>query len=109
MNEDRISLHREIKFKAEKGILYTPHAIAQMNSETRMITAEEVERTINIGKIIENYPEDKRGHSCLINALVDKRNIHVVCAPKDEYVAIITAYIPHPEKWNITFDKREIE
>ncbi len=108
MSEDSINLHQKIIDKAEKAILYTPHAIDQMNSETRMITAEDVERAISIGRIIEDYPEDKRGHSCLLNALVDKRNIHVVCAPKDEYLAIITVYIPHPGKWNKTFDKRKI-
>jgi len=29
----------------------------------------------------------------------EKRPVHVVCAPKEEYLAIITSYIPSLEKW----------
>ena len=53
------------------------------------------------GELIENYPEDVRGHSCLLlgRSPHDNRPIHVVCAPKDEYLAVITAYLPDAEKW----------
>ncbi|PZO50619.1 MAG: hypothetical protein DCF15_15605 [Phormidesmis priestleyi] len=38
-----------------------------------------------------------RGHSCLIlGSGQDNRPIHVVCALKDECLAIITPYIPDP-------------
>jgi hypothetical protein len=32
--------------------------------------------------------------------------IHVVCSPKDEYLAVITAYRPDPEQWSQDFRKR---
>ena len=39
------------------------------------------------GEIIEDYPEDTGGHSCLILGRGgDGRPIHIVCAPKDEYL-----------------------
>jgi len=39
------------------------HALYQMNLPERMITKEEV---ILNGEIIEDYPDDIRGHSCLM-------------------------------------------
>ena len=93
--------------KADKKILYTIHAIRQMNSEKRLITTEEVEEKIYKGSIIEEYPDDKRGHSCLINGRIKARAIHVVCAPKDEYLAIITSYIPDQKIWNNEYTKRK--
>ena len=27
------------------------------------------------------------------------RSVHVVCAPKEDYLAIITAYIPSADEW----------
>ncbi|WP_433926253.1 DUF4258 domain-containing protein [Sorangium cellulosum] len=35
------------------------------------------------------------------------RPLHVVCAPKPDYLAIITAYIPHPDQWSADFKKRK--
>ncbi len=52
------------------------------------------------GEVIEDYPEDIRGHSCLLYGYgVDQRDIHVVCAPKEDFLAIITTYLPTDEKW----------
>ena len=61
-------LHLKILNAIQLRILYTPHAIKQMNAEERLITTKEVKEAILHGEIIEDYPDDKRGHSCLINA-----------------------------------------
>jgi hypothetical protein len=59
------------------------------------------------GEIIEDYPEDARGHSCLMPGAGDlERAVHVVCAPKDDYLAIITAYLPERHEWNADFRTR---
>ena len=100
-------IHLIIKETAQKRILYTTHALKQMNSEKRLILTKEIENKIFNGHIIEDYPEDKRGYSCLINGKIDSRPVHVVCAPKDEYLAIITAYIPETNKWDKEFSKRK--
>ena len=64
-----------------------------MSRPDRMITTKDVENAIMIDEIIE----DSRGHSCLIlGAGRDLRSIHVVCALKDECLAIITTYLPDP-------------
>jgi hypothetical protein len=72
-----------------------------------MISAHEVKQVILNGEVIEDYPEDVRGHSCLIFGYgSNQRPIHVVCSPKDEYLAIITAYLPEPDLWAQDFRKR---
>jgi hypothetical protein len=59
------------------------------------------------GSIIEDYPEDARGHSCLMNYNTeDERPLHIVCAPKEDYLVIITAYIPDETKWAENFTRR---
>jgi hypothetical protein len=63
-----------------------PHALSQMNAPDRMISAKEVRSVIFGGMIIEDYPDDSRGHSCLIlGEGDDTRPIHVACAPKPGY------------------------
>ena len=82
-------------------LLFLPHAIQQMTRPERMISRQEVRDVIERGDIIEDYPNDARGHSCLMLGLgSDRRPIHVVCAPKIEYVAVVTAYLPNPNEWS---------
>jgi len=50
--------------------------------------------------VIEDYPEDARGHSCLMLGYGQQgRPVHIVCAPKAEYLAVITAYLPSLQQW----------
>ena len=59
-----------------------------------------------------NYPDDelKRAQSLAGALLVfhtkENRIIHVVCAPKTDYLAIITAYLPVPDQWSSDFKVR---
>jgi hypothetical protein len=46
------------------------------------------------GEIIEEYPNDQRGESCLILGYADETPIHIVCGWRGEKVVIITVYIP---------------
>jgi hypothetical protein len=72
-----------------------------------MIGTEEVRAVIETGEVIEDYPDDPRGHSCLMMGLGENgRAVHVVCAPKIDYLAIITAYLPDPAEWNVEFKTR---
>jgi YgiT-type zinc finger domain-containing protein len=73
----------------------------------RMISSNEVETVVVNGELIEDYPQDPRGHSCLMLGFGDAdRVVHVVCSPKDEYLAIITAYLPDPAQWSEDFRRR---
>jgi hypothetical protein len=98
---------KRIKQSAKKKILYTQHALDEMNAEDEMITTEDVRHIVFNGEIIEEYPEDKRGHSCLMFGIPEeKRPVHVVCSPKEEYLAIITSYIPSLKKWEADLKTR---
>jgi hypothetical protein len=88
-------------------VLYLPHAVRQMLRPERMITTAEVRRVIAEGILVEDYPEDPRGHSCLIVGRGDgDRPIHLVCAPKQDYLAVITAYVPDSDQWSEDFRVR---
>jgi hypothetical protein len=65
-----------------------------------MIATHEVRAVVEHGELVEDYPADPRGHSCLILGFGDDgRPIHVVCSPKEDYLAIITAYLPDGQEW----------
>ena len=73
-----------------------------------MITTSEVHMIIDNGEVIEDYPEDVRGHSCLVLGCgEDNRPVHVVCSPKEDYLAIITEYLPDGEQWEDNYKKRK--
>lgn len=96
-----------IRDRMSQRILYLPHAMRQMLRPDRMISTADVRNVLENGEIIEDYPEDARGHSCLmLGRTLDNRPLHVVCAPKDEYLAVITAYIPDQAQWSEDFRKR---
>ena len=99
-------MKQKIISSANKKILFLPHAIKQMSRPNKMITSEEIKEAVFLGEIIEEYPKDRRGESCLIFHTRQNRVIHVVCAPKTEYLAIITAYLPAPEQWSPDFKNR---
>ncbi len=89
-----------VRGAAGRGLLFLPHAIRQMARPERMITPSEVRSVVLDGEVIEDYPEDRRGHSCLIYGQGEqRRRIHVVCAPKDEYLEIIKEYLPSEDEW----------
>jgi hypothetical protein len=97
----------QVKRAARQRVLYLAHAIRQMSHPDRMITPAEVEDILITGEVIENYPEDPRGPSCLLLGKGEGgRWLHVVCSPKDDYLAIITAYVPDPEQWSADFRRR---
>jgi hypothetical protein len=72
-----------------------------------MISSAEVSQVVLAGELIEDYPNDPRGPSCLLLGVgYEQRALHVVCSPKDEYLAIITAYVPDPDQWSSDFRRR---
>lgn len=96
-----------VRTVAGKKVLFLPHAIRQMSRPDRLITTSEIRRVISVGEVVEDYPEDMRGHSCLMLGFGDEmRSIHIVCSPKDEYLAVITAYLPDEDEWSDDFRVR---
>jgi hypothetical protein len=104
---DSATILTRVRHSAAKRILFLPHAIRQMARPDRMITTAEIRMVIENGEVIEDYPNDVRGHSCLILGFADRRSLHVVCSPKDDYLAIITAYLPSDQEWERGYRKRK--
>ena len=97
----------QVRAAAQQRLLFLPHALRQMLRPDRMIRGAEVRGVITEGEVIEDYPKDNREHSCLLLGFGDQdRPIQVVCAPRDDYLAIITAYLPDPQEWSGDFRKR---
>lgn len=77
---------------------YTLHAV-QRTTE-RKISREEIEQGVARAEVIEDYPEDKYGPSCLLYGDTDSGkplHIQVSCPPAS--VKIITVYEPDPSEW----------
>ena len=102
------TLLEKIRKLTQRQIIYTEHALDRMNAESEMITFEEVREVVIEGEIIEDYPEDVRGHSCLMFGVTSSgRPVHVVCAPKEQYLGIITVYVPSKLKCEDDFKTRK--
>lgn len=96
-----------VQLAAAQRILFLSHAVRQISRPDRMITTDEIRKVIATGVIIEAYPNDPRGPSCLILGRgLSNRPIHVVCSPKPDFLAIITAYLPNHDDWSEDFRVR---
>ncbi|MFW5803369.1 MAG: DUF4258 domain-containing protein [Verrucomicrobiota bacterium] len=105
--EPETDILARVRGAANIRILFLPHALHQMLRPDRMIRRSEVRCVVVRGMLIENYPEDSRGHSCLLLGRgSENRPIHVVCSPKKDYLAVITAYLPDEQKWSADFSRR---
>ncbi|NJR38753.1 MAG: DUF4258 domain-containing protein [Leptolyngbyaceae cyanobacterium CSU_1_4] len=97
----------EIRCKfAEEQFEFSKHAVDQ--SILRQIRVQEIREVIANGQVIEDYPEDKYGPSCLICGLTQaQRPIHVQCSyPSRSLIKIVTVYEPDPQRWNNDFTQR---
>lgn len=67
----------------------------------RNISVQEMREAVKLGEIIEDYPEDKYGPSCLIFGFTQaKRPIHVQCSyPSCPIIKIVTVYEADPAEW----------
>jgi hypothetical protein len=84
---------------SSRSYAFTIHAVRQ--AEERRITPSEVEEAIlaEAAEIIEDYPEDPRGPSCLIlgwTAAARPLHIQVSYPP---LVWVVTVYEPTLDKW----------
>ena len=78
---------------------FSRHAVDQ--SILRQVTVQEVREAIAVGEIIEDYPADKYGPSCLVLGYTKAlRPLHIQCShPSRPLVKIVTLYEPDPELW----------
>jgi uncharacterized protein DUF4258 len=78
---------------------FSQHATDQ--SILRHISVQEIREAIVVGEVIEDYPNDKYGSSCLILGFTGAaRPIHVQCSyPSRPLIKVITLYEPDPALW----------
>lgn len=78
---------------------FSKHAADRMI--LRHITISEIREAIQSGEVIEDYPKDKYGPSCLILGKTNQdRFLHIQCSyPSRPLVKIITVYEPDPNEW----------
>lgn len=90
----------EIRRRVARGDFeFSQHAVDQVI--LRHISVQELREAIAGGEVIEVYPEDKYGPSCLIFGMTrGGRPVHVQCSdPSRPTVKIVTAYEPDPTMW----------
>lgn len=104
---DYDAIIRRIRVKVQEGDLrLTQHAHQEMVEED--IALAEVLEAMATGRILEDYPQHRRGPCCLIwGETVQGRPLHVVCTTDLPSVVIITAYEPRPPKWVTPFQRGE--
>lgn len=72
---------------------------AHNERQEEQITVEEIEKVILKGDIIERYPSDLRGESCLIAGIVYEKPLHIVCGMRGKRLLVVTVYRPKPPVW----------
>jgi hypothetical protein len=73
----------------------------------RGIVSREIEEAIANGEIIEDYPADKYGPSCLIMGLTEAGRVLHVQASYPPSVKVITVYEPSLSEWEGDFVTRK--
>lgn len=82
---------------SNNGYDLSEHAHRERQEE--QITVSEIERVILEGGIIEQYPLDPRGKSCLVAGKVTDQPLHVVCGMRGDRLLIVTLYRPKAPAW----------
>ncbi|MBA3354953.1 MAG: DUF4258 domain-containing protein [Pyrinomonadaceae bacterium] len=90
----------EIRTKIAAGLFeFSKHATDQII--LRRISVQGLREAIDGGEIIEDYPNDRYGPSCLIFGLTTtNRPLHVQCSyPSRPLLKVITLYEPDADLW----------
>ncbi|MFQ5870051.1 MAG: DUF4258 domain-containing protein [Candidatus Zixiibacteriota bacterium] len=96
---DLETLLERIRAQAQtEKVRVTQHAQQEMVEED--IVFDEVLEAIATGKILEDYPEHRRGACCLLSGFTGSgRPLHIVCTTAQTVLIIITVYEPKPPRW----------
>jgi hypothetical protein len=95
-----MSLIADIQDKVAAGDFeFSKHALDQ--SIRRAISVQELREAIVSAEVIEDYPQDKYGPSCLLLGFTAKgRPLHLqVSHPSRPLLKVITLYEPDPTLW----------
>jgi hypothetical protein len=84
------------------------HAVREMEADDLLL--DRVLGATLAGEVVEDYPTDPRGPSCLVGSVLDEGlRVHTVwgCDPSSGIAVLITAYRPNPEKWEDDYKTRK--
>ena len=91
---------KAIRRKIRAGqVEFSQHATDQ--SIIRGISMQDFRDAMERSEVIEDYPQDKYGPSCLILGFtLSQRPLHIHCSyPMRPIIKIITLYEPEPSRW----------
>lgn len=87
-------------------IALTAHS--QQRLVERGISVNDIVKCIETGEIIAQYEDDKPFPSCLIlGSSLTRKPLHIVVSNDSEFIYLITAYYPSPERWEADFKTRK--
>jgi len=95
-----VTLVNDVRAKIVSGQYeFSRHAVDQ--TILRRITLAEVREAVSSAELLEDYPDDKYGPSCLLLGFTDfQRPLHIQCSyPSRTLIKIITLYEPDPALW----------
>jgi hypothetical protein len=83
---------------------YSRHADRERQNDG--LSLAEVEQALASGRIIEHYLDTGRGESCLLAGFtVAGKPLHAVCAAMEDWLIIVTVYIPTPPKFKNPYER----
>jgi hypothetical protein len=99
------AIEQQIREQAESDAFrVTQHAQQEMAEED--FDLDDVLQALRSARLLEHYPDHRRGSCCLIYGYTDRgRPVHVVCTTAQPLLILITVYEPKPPKW-VTPTKR---
>lgn len=98
----------EIRTKV-RNEMFELSAHALTRSTQRHILLDELIEAVVSGEVIEDYPNDRYGPSCLLLGYThNKRPLHIQCSyPSRLVLKIITVYEPTIDKWETNLKTRK--
>ena len=82
---------------ARRDYLFTAHASDR--AVQRGIRSVDIEQAVASADVIEDYPDDKYGPSCLLLGYTGRRRPLHVQVSYPPGIKIITVYEPSPDEW----------
>jgi hypothetical protein len=86
-----------------QSVLVGNYEISLHADEERLedaLTIQELEQALGSAQLLEDYPEDPRGHSCLVLGFSKGQPVHFVCGrTRQGKLILVTVYRPRMPKW----------
>lgn len=96
----------KVERASEREVIITLHGKEEARRDR--IKFREVREALKSPTLVEDYPEDPRGHSCLLLGFTKAgRPLHIVCSPKPYGLVIITVYEPSLYEWEPDYKRRK--